>query len=312
MEGLQTYKKILKHILNILPLSIGIYFIQNQMDEIQRSIKELLDPTRIKYIGIVISITLGFLSHYLRAVRWKIQLTSIGISTENRKLFAAIMSGYLINLGLPRAGELYRCKVVTDQHSGTSYQTVLGTIITERVIDLLMLLMCFLIAIFLQTDLSVEFKSILNKLSPFSLITIIILGFTVISIKSIRFWLFDKFENIWIGISSIRSNTIPLYSLLTTLIWICYFFMTYSIKYSVPLGTTFPISMYLDSFISGSIAMATTNGGIGTYPYAISKVFEYYGATITDGLMFGWIMWLSQTGMVLVLGFSSLFFLKKS
>ena len=308
MEGNKAYKKHVKLLFNTLPIIIGLYFTYTQIgvlsetSELKTYLKE-----EVKIIWILVSIFIGIISHYIRAFRWKIQLASINIVTSQKTLFRGIMSGYLINLGVPRAGELYRCNVIKNQYN-ESYQTILGTVITERIIDLLMLLLLIFISIIFQTELSLELKMIFLKLN----VLVIFCGTAIIvlllQIRKLKLWVFSKFQNIWVGIRSISLKIIIPYALLTIMIWFCYFSMFYSIKYSLPISNQLPVSMYLDSFIAGSLAMASTNGGIGAYPFAISKVFQMYGGSNFYGLMFGWIMWLGQTSMILVLGISSILF----
>ena len=81
------------------------------------------------------------------------------------------------------------------------------------------------------------------------------------------------------------------------------------IKFSIPETASLPLNAILASFVAGAFAMSATNGGIGLYPIAVSKILLIYGVSEASGDAFGWIMWTSQTLLIFVLGGLSLLYL---
>jgi hypothetical protein len=88
----------------------------------------------------------------------------------------------------------------------------------------------------------------------------------------------------------------------TLFIWGAYIAMFWVIKYTVPETVSLTLGQILVAFVAGAFAMSTTNGGIGLYPIAVSGSLAIYGISDVSGDAFGWIMWISQTLMVVVFG----------
>ena len=88
----------------------------------------------------------------------------------------------------------------------------------------------------------------------------------------------------------------------TIFIWVMYLFMFYLIKWSIPETHLLTIEMLIPAFVVGGLSIATTNGGIGIYPLSIALVLSSYGISKEIGLSFGWIVWSSQTILILILG----------
>ena len=88
----------------------------------------------------------------------------------------------------------------------------------------------------------------------------------------------------------------------TIFIWGAYIAMFWVIKYTVPETVSLSLQQILVAFVAGAFAMSTTNGGLGLYPIAVSSSLAIYGISEVSGDAFGWIMWISQTLMVVVFG----------
>lgn len=217
---------------------------------------------------------------------------------------------YLTNLGIPRTGEILRATALTT-YEKVPFEKGIGTIITERVVDVLMLLLIILTALLLQTDIILGYLE--NVGIPMSkIITLLVLALIglalfllfvqkskntlAIKIKTFVKGLLDgvlsifKMQNKWAFIGH------------TVFIWACYVGMHWVIKYTVPETISLTFSQLLVAFVAGSFAMMFTNGGIGLFPIAISKALAIFGISKVSGDAFGWIMWISQTLMVVVFG----------
>lgn len=257
-----------------------------------------------------LSIIIGLLSHVSRAMRWSLLLEPLGHKPQFFNNFLIILMAYLANLGIPRSGEFLRATALTT-YEKVPFEKGFGTIVTERVIDLLMLFLVILVALVLQTDAILGFLENqglgLNKL-------LILMGLGVAGL--LVFFLFIRkassgillkvrnfVRGLMTGVMSIfKMRNKWLFVAHTLFIWVAYFAMFWIIKYTVPETMGLSVGQLLVAFIAGAFAMTATNGGIGLYPLAVGKALALYGISSASGDAFGWIMWISQTLMVLVFG----------
>src|SRR5690554_124246 len=162
-----TNKKIISVIKVVFPLAIGIYLtwhFYNAMDEPTKDIffKAIREAN---YFWIFLSMALGFFSHIIRAYRWKYMLEPIGYKTKFWHRYHAMMVGYLVNLLIPRAGEVTRPALLY-QTDKIPFSKSFGTIIAERMFDLVMLGIVFLATIILSFDDLIAIKDIIVTGSP--------------------------------------------------------------------------------------------------------------------------------------------------
>jgi len=302
-------KKILKI---ILPIALGVflvwysYSITSEEDRIQiiRYIKE----ADLFWVGI--SVFIGILSHISRAIRWNYLLEPLGYTPKVTNNIFIILMAYFANLGIPRSGEVLRATALAT-YEDVPFQKGFGTIVTERVVDLLMLLLIILIALISQTDIILAF--LIEKGLGFTSTLIFIcagfLGFLFIMAflrrSSSRFAIKirDFINGLLDGVLSIFKMKYKwAFILHTVFIWGAYVLMFWVIKYTVPETIDLSFGQILVAFVGGAFAMSTTNGGIGLYPIAVSKSLSIFGITAVSGNAFGWIMWIAQTIMVVVFG----------
>ena len=83
--------------------------------------------------------------------------------------------------------------------------------------------------------------------------------------------------------------------------------MFYVIKWAIPGTHGMTWTMIIPAFVAGGLAISATNGGIGIYPYTVALMLNAFGISQEAGLAFGWIMWSSQTLMILFFGALSFF-----
>jgi hypothetical protein len=286
----------------------------NDQEQIQISF------TEANYYWVALSVLLGFLSHLIRAERWRLALKPLGFKTNIIDLFASVCKGYLVNLVVPRAGELSRAAAI-QASNGVPMEKAFGTIVTERVVDLVMLVLVIIIALSFQTDyvLALFKESIMSN--PYKILIVLLIFSTVLAllylvvfkIKS-RFntWIKTKLKGLIAGLLSVlKMKDKGLYTLYSFLIWILYLTMFYAGTQALEGTQDLPIAALFTAFIAGTFSIATTNGGIGTYPLGIQQALLLYGSPAITGLSFGWIMWSTQTLLVIVLGGISFLFLSK-
>jgi uncharacterized protein (TIRG00374 family) len=302
-------KKVLK---TALPIGLGValvaysYLITSAEDRTQivKYIKEA-DP-----FWILLSLGIGFLSHLSRAIRWNYLLEPLGYKPRIRNNLLLVLSAYFANLGIPRSGEVLRATGLST-YEGVPFQKGFGTIVTERVIDVIMLLLVILIALFSQTRIISGYleESGVGLGASIGVILIGIVGLfgmlALLKRSSNPFFLKirDFLRGLLEGVMSIFHMRHKWAFIGHTLfIWACYVGMFWVIKFTIPETISLSFGQLLVAFVAGAFAMSATNGGIGLYPIAVSKAITLFGISTVSGDAFGWIMWISQTLMVVLFG----------
>ena len=263
------------------------------------------------YWWVLLSLVLGVLSHFSRAYRWKFMLEPLGYKPKFLNSAMAVIIAYLVNLGIPRAGELSRAAALAE-YEDVPFEKGFGTIVAERVADLVMYALFILLAFLAQYDL---IKTELSKKLPenpvYTVVALIILaaiGYLFLkwlknSEKESVVKLKTFISGLIVGVKSIFTMKKKWAFIFHTLfIWLMYIMMLYVAKFAIPETADLSINAVLISFVIGTFSYAATNGGIGAYPIAIQSALLLYSINEVAGLSFGWIMWTSQTLMVLVFG----------
>ena len=256
------------------------------------------------------SVCLGLIAYLARAIRWNYMLKPMGYNPRLSNNLLIILMSYFANLGIPRMGEILRPTALAT-YEGVPFEKGLGTIITERVVDVIMLLSIIAITLLLQTDIILSFLE--GKGFPFSSILIVLgaglvgLIFFVIVIKrsnhSIAIKIKDFVQGLLAGVLSVfKMENKWSFVFQTFVIWSCYVGMFWAIKFTVAETVGLSLTQLLVAFVFGALAMMFTNGGIGLYPIAVSQALAIYGISKVSGDAFGWIMWISQTFVVVVFG----------
>ena len=267
-------------------------------------------------IPILISVVFGALSHLSRAYRWKFLLNPLGYQPSLINLIGAVLVNYLSNLGIPRSGDVLRVTVIS-AYEKISFSKGLGTVISERVIDLVMMLLLVFSAIYVGGDWVQEQLGgstvLLISFGIFIGLVVAIMVFPfLINTKRFPFLTRVKsfFLNIVQGIVSIRSipNALAFW-VHTVFIWLMYVMMFWVIQFSLPEAALLSPQVALIGFVAGGLSIAVTNGGIGLYPLAVAAVLSHYGMSYEMALAYGWIAWSTQTLMILLFGGLSFVFL---
>lgn len=301
----------------ILPLGVGFLFLylSYQSTTADERTKVIESIQNADYRFVLLSVLFAALSHFSRAYRWLFLLQPLGYRPQLINTILTVMIAYLANLGIPRSGELLRATALCN-YEKFAFEKVFGTIVAERAIDLLLLLAFILFALFLQFDLIWELLQ-LHQVNPFLLILIgvtSLFGFIVMrhvftqSNHAIVLKIKALFLGFWEGISTLKTmQNKGVFIFHTIFIWGMYLSMFYVIKWSLPVTYEMTWAMVIPAFVAGGLAISATNGGIGIYPYTVALVLGGFGITQEAGLAFGWIMWSSQTLMILTFGALSFF-----
>lgn len=304
-----SLKKFLKI---FVPIAFGLFLVWYSYDstspEERKQIVHYISNANPFWVSL--SVLIGILSHVSRAVRWNYLLEPMGYKPKiSNNLFIVLIS-YFANLGIPRSGEILRATALTT-YEKVPFEKGFGTIVTERVIDLIMLLLIIIVTLTLQTDFILAFleDNGVNLLGAFGLLFVGILGLFVgtLLIKKSKSGFALKLKHFLNGLldgvlSVFKMKKKWPFILHTLFIWAAYIAMFWVIKYTVEETSTLSLSQLLVGFVGGAFAMSATNGGIGLYPIAVSAALGIYGISAVAGDAFGWIMWISQTLMVVVFG----------
>ena len=301
---------------NLLPIFIGVFCIYYSFKDISFSeFKEYF--TKINYLWVFVGIFLGALSHISRSYRWKFLIEPLGYKLGFINSVLTVFSAYLINYTIPRAGDIARATMIS-KYENIPFEKAIGTIVAERAVDVISILVIIMIG------LIIEFDKISNKLTDFleqsdfstllwsSLIVLFIVTSLYVIIKRFKFYkkikifLTGLIDGITIIFRMKKRNQFIFHSVF---IWVMYVLMFYfTSKAFVGLNQVSFFELMI-SFTLAALSIMFSNGGIGIYPLAVEESLGWYGVQSTIGLAFGWVMWLSQTLMVVIFGGLSLFIL---
>jgi uncharacterized protein (TIRG00374 family) len=303
--------KIGKWLSILLPLFLGIfliYYSYNQFSDTEiQEIKKHFKNANYNYLNF--SIFIAFLGSASRAYRWKYVLDQMGYKTTFANNFMAVSIGYLMNMTVPRSGEISRA-LVLKKYNNVPFDKGFGSIIAERIVDMIILLGLIIVALFVQYDVLKTF--VIDKIPLQKLILFLVLG-TVLFIAFILIYIYSKLKfivQIKEKISGLKEGLLSIlhmekkwaYLGHTIFIWFSYLYMFYIGLLVIPETNSLPLGAVISTFIVGSVAIAFTNSGFGSYPFLIAKILLFYHISETAGSAFGWIIWTSQMLLLVFLG----------
>ena len=312
-------KKIKSLLKVILPLAVGLFFVylsyNSTSEEDRILIYSYIQKADLRFV--MLSVFFGILSHLSRAYRWKYLLSPLGYQPRFINSVLAVLIAYIANLGIPRSGEILRATTLSS-YEKIPFEKTFGTIVAERLLDLLILMGFVLTALVLQFDI---IWSILSEKKISTVQIVIGLAFVIIGYIILK-KLFTLSQNPLIiriknffwglaeGIMSLKNMPNKGRFIGHTLfIWLMYLAMFYVVKWTVPETASLGMNAILPAFVVGGLAISATNGGIGIYPFSVALVLAAFKISNESGLAFGWIMWTSQTLMIIVFGSLSFFVL---
>ena len=297
-------KKILKI---IIPLILGGFLVWYSLTIVSPS--ELFQYFKdADYWWIALGLVFGILSHLSRAYRWKFLLEPLGYKPKFLNSTLAVLVAYLMNIFLPRAGEVTRAAVMSN-YEKIPFEKGFGTIVAERIADLIMMLIIISITLLIQFDFIWELLT--KDFNPVKSIVSLLLsvGFFVglfLYIKKGKSKFALKIKKFFLGL---KDGVLSIFNMKnkwafifhTVFIWGMYVAMFWATIPAVN-GLEVPVGGVLIGFIAGGLSIAATNGGVGLYPVAVASALALFGVDKITGNAFGWIMWTAQTAMIIVFG----------
>lgn len=317
-------KKILLTVLQyIIFLGLGIAIIMYMSSQLSAEDKaNMMAAIKGVELWMLIPIFIaGFLSHYFRALRWKLLLEQVDVRPSTTNTTFAVLIGYIANLVLPRAGEVAKCTVLA-RYEKVPADKMIGTIVAERAFDVVCLIIITIAAFVSQADIIGEYASgLFGTMSGnakglvatiyfkiFIIITFVGLIAFILLLKRIKETKVGKFiKGLGDGVKSIfKLKKVGMFMLYTALIWGLYWFLLMLGFWSMSQLSHLSGLAAMVVLVFGSIGMIATQGGIGAYPYLVGKILLFYGIAEAHGLAFGWVSWTVQTGVVVIFGVAAL------
>lgn len=322
--AIKQVKAVLKYTISLTVAGGLFWYVYKDLD-IATSIAMLKGAN---YSWVFLSVFLAVISHFIRAYRWNLILEPVTNKPTLSRTFVAVMVGYLANLVVPRMGEVSRCGVLK-KTDGIPMAVSIGTVVAERVIDLISLLIIIFVGFMIEFDRLNEFLSgfvygkaqslgenlfILYILAGFAFVGVVVLFliFRMFKEKIKKNKLFLKvrafIREIIAGLTSIKNVKNPAsFWFCTAMIWILYFFMSYVMVFALSATSSLGIGAGIALLIMGGLGMsAPVQGGIGAYHALVTAVLVLYGIPEADGQVFAFLLHSSQTSMIIVLGSISL------
>ena len=295
--------------------AIGVFLFVKLMDMVEDK-AELLDYMKSAPVwAISVTFTMGLLAIVSRGLRWLILLEPMGYTASGFRSVCSVAFGYLANTFVPRSGEVARCAALNSTDD-IPVNKLLGTVITERVVDFIMLFIFMSVALLTNFDAVIsllgkiklpESSTIQKLIIAFGLLIIVVVLVLSRSNKSenpIQKKISEFIIGIGQGIKSVLSmkhRTAFIFH--TFFIWIMYFLMSYVLYKSMKGSSGIDIFDSLWVMVSGGFGMVfPAPGGIGSYQWAVTLGFESLGYDRLVGVSVGNVVWITQTIMVIISG----------
>lgn len=318
---MKVLQKILKFVLPLL-FGVGIFwFLMNKKEVDPQKVRQVI-AQGISWRWVAISLFIALLSHVVRGIRWRLQIRTLGVDPSTHDMSVSVFGNYGLNLILPRLGEVWRCNYIASSYK-VPFTTTLGTMLSERIVDMLISVLIALLAFVLQRR--VFFKlfdenggvggGIIDMLtSPYFYIIILVIVLAIwlsrkyFSDTLVYKYMNSLFQNVFKGIVSLKD--LPnkwSYLFYSLLIWALYYLNTYTGLMFFDFTSHFTSVQALLIFIMGSVSLILpVQGGLGAWHSVVIFTLSCYGIGETEATAFAMVHWFIQEGFVLLLGLYAL------
>lgn len=313
------FKKTINSTIKIIfPLLLGgaiLYWMYRGFDF--HNIEHVL-TSEMDWTWMLLSFPFGILAQMFRAWRWQQTLDPIGEHPRTNVSVNSIFLSYAVSLVIPRIGEFARCGVLK-RYDNVSFPKAIGTVVTERAVDMLVMAAITAIAFVMQIKVFGHFFSktgtrIDNIFQAFSLtgwlvtaicgLAVLFLGYYILRQLSLYKRVKDTFTGIWQGVVSLKKvYNIPLFLFYSIAIWGSYFLHFYLTFFCFDFTAHLGVTCAFVTFVVGSIAVIVpTPNGAGPWHFATKTMLILYGVADTQALYFVLIVHTIQTLLVVLLG----------
>ncbi|MHB1277044.1 MAG: lysylphosphatidylglycerol synthase transmembrane domain-containing protein [Bacteroidia bacterium] len=311
-------KKVLRYSIFILIGGLFIYLAFKDQDPV----KLWKDIKSANFMWIGFAWIAGMVSNYSRAARWLIIAEPLGYKPKLSTSFHGVMVSYLVNFAIPRGGELTRAAMVSKAEK-MPIGVVIGSVVAERVMDLLFMALIMLLALTIQYETITEFF-VSSKDKPgegeSKMWLLIVLG--VLGILGILFLIYRKrldhisffkrvnalYESFMEGIKGLTRIKRPIaFFVHSVVIWVCYYLMVYFCFFCIPQTSGLGAAAGLTVLVTSTLAVVLPSpGGVGTFHYFVPIALTLYGIKHDDGVIYATIAHAAQMLMFVLFGTISL------
>lgn len=265
------------------------------------------------------SLVFGLLAQQVRAWRWRMALAPLGEHPRRRTTEDAIFVSYAASLVVPRIGEVTRCGSLK-KSDGVPFAKGLGTVLTERAVDSVLMLLLTALALLTQIPEFMQFlrttgtdlNGILSRFTTTGYLVTVLCGLMAVAAAALFVRRYvkkgkDLLHDLAAGISSLKHvSNLPLYLLYSLLIWVCYFLHFYVAFFSFKFtASVHPVEAFLIFCIGSFAVLVPTPNGAGPWHFAVKTMLVLlYPATITESqaILFALVVHTIQTALVILLG----------
>ena len=315
MELKKTTNSLIKIALPLLLGGAILYWMYRDFDFSQ--IRDVMFH-QMDWTWMLLSFPFGIMAQVFRGWRWRQTLEPLGEHPRTSVSVYSIFISYAASLVIPRIGEFARCGILR-RYDGVSFPKALGTVVTERAIDSLLVLLVTVITLICQlgvfstffTRTGTSIDSIFHSFSLTGWIVTIVCGVAALTLLHFllkRLSIYNKVKDtiggIWQGVISLKNvRNVPLFIIFTIGIWACYFLHYYLTFFCFDFTSHLGISCAMVTFVVGSIAVVVpTPNGAGPWHFAVKTMLILYGVADNNALFFVLIVHTIQTMLVILLG----------
>lgn len=315
MEKGRTIGKTAKIVMSLLLGTAILYWMYRNFDF--SSISNVLFH-EMDWTWMILSFPFGILAQMFRGWRWKQVLEPMGEHPRTSVSIYSIFLSYAVSLIIPRVGEFARCGILK-RYDSVSFPKALGTVVTERAVDTLLMLAITAVAFVMQVHVfgtffsttGTRFSDIIGSFSTAGWLVTVICGMAAIILLYFivrRLTIYNKVKEtvhgVWQGIMSIRKvRNIPLFIFYSIAIWASYFLHYYLTFFCFDFTADLGLTCALVTFVVGSIAVVVpTPNGAGPWHFAVKTMLILYGVAEPQALYFVLIVHTIQTMLVVILG----------
>lgn len=319
-------KKLFVFFRNLLFVLLGAYIFYAVFKDIDLS-KIWYDARHANYFWIILALTVVLSGHLARALRWRILVNALGYKITTGRSFMAVMINYAANVAIPRAGELSRPLVIS-RTDKVPFTKLVGTIIVERALDMVLLMLLTLLAFAIEFEniketLYEQLHQANNPVAKYiTLPNLILAGFAILAVVVLLFLirkskrsfkqhpLYIKIRSmvsgLWQGIKTLwKMNQKWLFIFYTLYIWFTYFMLNYLLFSSIDATSNLGMREALFILVVGSIGfIVPVSAGTGYYAAAVWGL-SIYGVSEYDAKLFAFLGHTSQTLMIVFIGIVS-------
>ncbi len=318
---------ILKYVI-LLGVAVALLFFAFKGMDLKKIVQDILQANMF---WVSVSGLISIIAFVVRAHRWNLLIEPMGYSPSLKNTTYSVMVGYLANFIVPRLGEVSRCGALSKAES-IPFNKLFGTVIVERIIDVISLLICIFLAAVLEykrlgnfftenifDPVVSKFQQLINSPLILTGVIIAVIGLTITVVYFIRKGRKKEGESKFTkiikgfvdGLRSVANLKRPwLFIFQSAFIWVLYYLGVYVALFAFPFTEGLGGGTALFLLVAGGIGMSTpVQGGIGAYHLFVSQGLLLYGVIKENGLAFATMLHGLQFILVIILGAASLILL---